>query len=545
MCPVAMRTSGRESPVSRTEDIVAVLSRVDAYPERPARVARVETHISWVFLTDRFAYKLKKCVVYDFLDFSTAERRERACRREVELNRRTAPQVYLGVLPITRSRRGNLALAGSGEPVDWVVKMHRLPADRSLDALIRSGRLCAGDVQELAARLSDLYQQWPPLVVNTSAYRERLVEQVLANRRELLDPAHGLPSTAVRRAQAGQQRLLATFPALLEVRAADGRVVEGHGDLRPEHVYFNPSPCLIDCIEFNDQLRQVDVLDELSFLAMECDALGMPWIGRQILGQYCQASGDCPPASLHWFYKSYRACVRAKVLALRADQHDLAARRRDLSAAADYLQLASGYASHLGPPLLVIVRGPAGSGKSTLAGGLAKLLGMEWLQTDAIRREGCESTATPGKPAIAAYDAASKDGVYEEMFERAGALLREGLSVVLDGTFLSTLLMRNAALLGVQHEATTLLADCQCPVSVAIERIAARLNRQETLSEATPALHPRQRAELEPPPAHLDVCPVDTTVSPASQLETVLEHLRQTGFRHALSQPLDQAVAIA
>ena len=369
---------------------VELLSRSSTYGERTGRVERLETHISWLFLTKRRVYKLKKPIRFDFLDYSTVQRRKRACEAEVQLNRRLAPHTYLGVMPLVRSPCGRLQLGGYGTPVDWVVVMRRLDADQSLDALIRSGRVTRQQVDQLATRLSDFYRQLPPLTIRAQEYRQRIEEHVRANRQSLLEaageldagavhrvhsgraagvsPSGVLDVGAVNRVHAGQLRVLTLAPDWLEDRACDGRVVEGHGDLRPDHIYFQPGPIIIDCIEFNAEFRQLDVLDELSFLAMECDIRQAGWIGRHILERYGQTNGDHPPEGLLSFYKCYRATVHAKVAALRAEQHPADPQASDWSLARQYVQLADTYAAGLGPPLLVVLRGPAGCGKSTLAG---------------------------------------------------------------------------------------------------------------------------------------------------------------------------------
>lgn len=519
----------RGARAPRAEELVAFLSDGKSFPERPRKVIRLETHISWVFLTDRYAYKLKKPVRFEFVDYSTPSLREQACRREVELNRRLAPGIYLGVVPISRDRRGRLRLGAGGVPVEWVVKMCRLPAERSLQALIESQTLSRTQVDQLAARLADFYQRLPPITLRTSAYRQHIADHVRANRQELLAPAHGLPDAAVRRTHAAQLRLLELFPALLENRVADGRVVAGHGDLRAEHVYFTPSPIVIDCLEFSEELRQLDVLDELSFLAMECDRLGTPWLGQRVVARYVQTSGDQPPAVLLWFYKSYRACVRAKVLALRAEQHPAAGREDPGAAAGRYLELAASYAVAMGPPLLLIVRGLAGTGKSTLARQLSETLGLDLLQTDAVRRDlfaADDRTAAAGGEK---YRVENRVRVYAELLRRAANGLAEQRSLILDGTFLSARLLREADDLAGRHGAVPLFVDCYCPPATALERIAARQQAGEELSEATAQVYSHQWSEVQPIPADLPALPTDTTASLPSLVERVLQRLREAG----------------
>ena len=375
-------------PDTRTDARAAVelLSRGSTYGEKTGSVERLETHISWLFLTKRRVYKLKKPVRFDFLDYGTVQRRKQACEAEVQLNRRLAPHTYLGVIPLIRSPRGRLQLGGYGTPVDWVVVMRRLDAEQSLDALIRSGRVTRQQVDQLATRLSDFYRQLPPLTIRAgipAADRGARASEPSVVARGGRRVGHRGRQTRVRRSTARPH----AGAEWLENRACDGRVVEGHGDLRPDHIYFQPGPIVIDCVEFSSELRQLDVLDELSFLAMECDIRQAGWIGRHILERYDQTNGDHPPEALLSFYKCYRATVHAKVAALRAEQHPTDPQASEWSLARQYVQLADTYAAGLGPPLLVVLRGPAGCGKSTLAGALSDTLGLECLQTDTIRRE--------------------------------------------------------------------------------------------------------------------------------------------------------------
>jgi predicted kinase len=295
--------------------------------------------------------------------------------------------------------------------------------------------------------------------------------------------------------------------------------------LRPDHIYFQPDPIVIDCIEFNSELRQLDVLDELSFLAMECDIRQAGWIGRHILERYGLTNGDHPPEGLLSFYKCYRATVHAKVAALCAEQHRSAPAALDWSLARQYVQLADTYAAGLGPPLLVVLRGPAGCGKSTLAAALSEALGLECLQTDAIRRG--LFPALEGEAAGAAvYRDDNREKVYQELLRRAAQLMDQGFSLVLDGTFSRTRWLTAAIAAGISRHAATLVVDCRCPDETALKRIADRLHAGPTISEATPDAYRRQQQEFEPLPAGLPVCPLNTAHSLPALLAGVYRQLR-------------------
>lgn len=292
---------------------VEFLASAAAYPERPARVDVRETHMSWVFLTDGTAYKLKKPVVYPYLDFSTLEAREARCRDEVRLNRRLASDVYLGVARLTREADGRLAIDGAGATVDWLVRMRRLPEHRTLEQLIVRGELLPAHVAQIGTLLAGFYRRLPPAEVDAQRYVELLRAQHDANAGLLLRPDFALDGARAERIVAAIERFFAADRALLQARAAGGHVVEGHGDLRPEHVFLLDAPVVIDCLEFNRALRLVDPFDEIGFLGLECERLGAPWVGEQLRRDLEAQLGDRIDDRLQRFYVALRACLRARL----------------------------------------------------------------------------------------------------------------------------------------------------------------------------------------------------------------------------------------
>jgi len=515
--------------VPSSAELVAWLKCPATYAERPAEVECRETHISWVFLAGRSVYKLKKPVRFDFLDYSTPALRREACEAEVRLNRRMAKGVYLAVVPITIEAGGKPALGGKGPAVDWLVKMRRLPAERMLDELLRRGRLTSAEIDGLAAFLARFYHCASPLTLGAWDYRQAIEKHIRANRRELLDPVHELPDAVVKRVHAAQLRFLQLESAQIEARVCDGRIVDGHGDLRPEHICLESEPVIFDCIEFSDDFRRIDVADELAFLAMECDSLGAEPLGRRILEVYCRDNHDQISDGLVNFYKSYRACVRAKVAVLSAaqGQENSAVRSSALDLARKYLKLADSYATHLGPPAAIVVTGLMGSGKSTLAGALAELLGAELLQTDQIRREMLGPSPTPPGFNQGFYQAEVRDRVYDEVLRRAGEMLGKGLSVVLDGTFLAAQHRERAVVESRGRSAVPLVVRCSCDDDVALERITRRAAAGASQSEARPELYRLQQAEVEADRPDIDALEIDTTTTLRVQEAAVLERLKQ------------------
>ena len=305
------------------EEKVLFLKDRNNFPDHPKQLKIMETHMSWVFLTERHAYKLKKPIRYDVLDFSTLALRHRSCRRELRLNRRLAPQVYLGLVSLNVDERGALRLGGAGPAVDWLVKMIRLPAERMLDHVIAEGRVRQPDVEPAAKLLADFYRQARSATVDGRGYRTHLRDGVLADRAELVDAAYGLPAETVLRVADAQLRILEDTPDLFDRRVEQGRVVEGHGDLRPEHVCLVDPPAIIDCLEFSRDLRIQDPADELSFLALECERLGAPVVGHWFFDVYRDVTGDDPAGDLLEFYRGFRALRRAKIAIWHLREPDL------------------------------------------------------------------------------------------------------------------------------------------------------------------------------------------------------------------------------
>jgi aminoglycoside phosphotransferase family enzyme/predicted kinase len=507
------------------ESIVRWLSRPETYPHRPDRVEQVETHVSQVFLAGSHVYKLKKPVKYDFLDFSTAAVREQACREEVRLNRRLAPDAYLGVVPIIRCGDSAYRLGGHGRVVDWLVEMRRLPTELTLDALHHRGKLRPDHIERLADALVRFYRSLAPLDVSPQSYRERTLAHVRGNLRELLAVKHHLPRGVVERVHGFQLQLLLLRPAIFEDRVRAGRIVDGHGDLRPEHVCLSEPIQIFDCIEFSPDFRRIDVADELAFLAAECDYLGADWVGPQLLQAYQDQSGDQPPAVLLDFYKSYRACVRAKVAALRADQLKGPAQEKAAIEARRHLELADRYAAPWLRPFVVAVGGLAGTGKTTLATSVADTLGAELLRTDMIRQELFGAGPHPAQIDGGIYSREARERVYEELNRRAVALHATRIAVVLDGTFSTLEMLDKARQLATDPKSAFLAIECACRPEVARERISRRLDEGRDASDARPEIHEIQRMRWETWPADVPQVRIDTEQPLPKQVEQVLAAL--------------------
>ena len=292
--------------------IVAFLSDPRTYGSPMREVIARETHMSWVFLVGDRVYKLKKPLRSDFVDFSTCARRKSACLAEFRLNRRLAKQTYLDVTPLTWSRNG-FAIGGAGEIVDWLVVMRRLDERLMLETAILEGRLTGCDLDRLACTLVKFYRHAEPISQTPEQHVAEWKRGLVYNRRVLLRPALGLPAGLIRRIDSLQGCFLEEHRRRLVARGPARRIVDAHGDLRPEHIWLGEPLQIIDCLEFSSRLRALDVLAELAFLDLECERLGATWAGKRIRHGVFSRLPGLQDETLFHFYRSYSAMVRARL----------------------------------------------------------------------------------------------------------------------------------------------------------------------------------------------------------------------------------------
>jgi aminoglycoside phosphotransferase family enzyme/predicted kinase len=464
-----------------------------------------ETHSGVVILIGDRAYKIKKPVDLGFLDFRTEQARQQACERELELNRRLAPDVYLDVAQL----RGS-----DGTVSEHVLVMRRMPEERRLATLITDGVDVGADVDALAeliagfhatatrsttisesGRVSALLRRWKDNLAETAQFRGSVLDKQL----------HDDISRLALRYVEGRT-------TLLDERAAAGCVVDGHGDLIAEDIFCLPDgPRVLDCLEFDDALRYVDVMDDVAFLAMDLEHLGHAELAERFLHRYAELTATAPPRSLQHHYVAYRAFVRAKVSCIRAAQGD----DRSAAEARAFAELAL---THLrtGEVVLVLVGGAPGTGKTTLARGLARRIGAAVLSSDDVR-------ATLGQQDRYAPEA--KDATYQELLARAGDALRHGYSVVADATWPTEAARGPARVLGTSTVSRVVELECRLPVELAAARAQRRLDLGGDASEAGAAVARRLASEREPWPRAV---PLDMT-SPSAETVTRAEQATAIG----------------
>lgn len=297
-------------PPADSAAIVADLRRPGAWPGE-GRIEVVETHFAWVFLGERHAYKLKKPLRFHQVDFSTLEARREGCELEIELNQRLAAATYIAAVPLYRAA-GHFVLEGGDEPVEWLVKMRRLPEERTLEQTARARAERPDELAAVIDKLAAFYAATTRAPWDGAAYVAHLVRQ----QREWavsIARAAGRAPTALDALAAAQSRAIEQHEPALAARVEAGRVLDAHGDLRPEHVFLLPDPQIIDCLEFARDLRLLDTAEELAFLDLECERLGRPDLGRSLVEGYRRRLHDAVGPALFGFYRSRRALARALI----------------------------------------------------------------------------------------------------------------------------------------------------------------------------------------------------------------------------------------
>ena len=482
----------------------------------------VETHISTLFFVGDRAYKRKKPVRFGFLDFSTATRRRAACHREVALNRRLAPAVYLGVADVLDER---------GRP-DHLVVMRRMDPARRLAALVTArdpaADLCVDAVADLLASFHRSAERSPSI---DSAATAAAVARVWDDSTAELAPFVGrlLDASVLGEVTSAYRRFLGGRAALFDARIAAGWVCDGHGDLQAEDVFCTPDgPQILDCIEFDDRLRHADVLADIAFLAMDLERLGAGELAERLVERWAAQIGDpdVVHAPLLHHYVAARAHVRAKVACLRAAQHPPDSPAAE-AAAAVARQLLGRCADHLAAAevRLVLVGGTPGSGKTTLASAVGEQRGWEVLHSDLLRKELAGVDPTSAAPGAGEGDAGIYRpelvaATYEALLDGAAQRLALGQTVVLDASWTTADQRARAAARARQCGATLIELRCACDPAVARQRVADRPVAAAGGSDATPEVADLLAARADPWPSAVAVdTSGDTAVGLAQALE--------------------------
>lgn len=514
-------------------ELIAALSQPGAYRFPADEVVVCQTHISVVFLAGSFAYKIKKPVKLSFVDFSTLELRRHYCDEEVRLNRRLAPNVYLGVVPVTRVGSA-VQVEGDGELVDWAVKMERLPAEATLRERLRRNEVGDEAITALARTIADFHRK---AEANARIAAFGRFEAVARNIRENFTEwkPEGEPDRAnCERVRKLMDDALLQAGSLIEARALRGVPRDLHGDLRLDHSYLfpdRPPPedlVIVDCIEFTERFRFIDPVADMAFLVMDLRRAGRRDLADAFAAAYFQASGDDEGRQLLTLYTAYRASVRAKVEGIKSAAKEVPEGERATSLAESraHSLLALGELETPGRrPCLLLTAGLPGAGKSTLATALAERCGLQIIRTDVVRKE----------IAVGVADLYTPEWIhrtYEECLRRAGDVVAGGGRVLVDANFRKECERLPFLEAGAHWGVPVLTLYCQASPEVVRERLAAR---RGDASDADWAVYCKLAPEWEPPgPVVRRIwAVVNMDGSRAEALEQALASLRQRGLADA------------
>ena len=485
---------------SQQAAFILAMSSPDAYPHAVGSIERLETHISWVFLAGEYAYKVKKPVTLDFLDFGTPQARRHFCQEELRINRRFAPHLYLDVVEIRGSREAP-HIGGAGEPIEYALRMRRFPQEALASSLLAHDRLTSEHMMEFAASLAGLHAESPSTEARTlHATPAHILHTAIANF-EQIEPLLDC---------AGDRTLLGALRRWTEDefsarhgdfqdRQARGMIRECHGDLHLRNIVECDGRLVaFDAIEFDPALRRIDVMNDVAFLVMDLLDRGADALAWCFLSAYLEATGDHAGLAVHRFYLVYRAMVRAKVHLIRARQPGLPDEEaaRLVRQARGYLHLADRCA-HERHPALVLMHGFSGSGKSVLAAELIGRLGAIRIRSDVERKRMHGLTAlerSDGAGGEGLYSADASRATYEHLAHAARAVVAAGYRAIVDACALKRAQRQPFAALACSMNVPLVVVDVQAPREVLRARVGARVH---DASEATVDVLEQQLADAE------------------------------------------------
>jgi hypothetical protein len=486
--------------------ILKSLQKPDAYPEATNSVRLLQTHVSYLFITDNFVYKVKKPVDFGFLDFSTINRRRTYCNEEVRLNRRLCPEIYLGVVEV-RGTAQSANFCGKGKLIDYAVKMKRLPEERMLDRMLAEGKVTAADIRNIAQVIACFH---------LNAERGKAIDEygsvagIRKNWRENFRQLGEFVSISLTKMElevirSWVETFMAANEALFEERVSQGFIRDCDGDIHLENICLTSPICIFDCIEFNNRFRYTDTAADIAFFLMDLDFHDMRIFSNVFVEEYAAATCDPGFMKLLEFYKIYRAVIRGKVESLKLfdpnipDTDKISARNK----ARKYFRLARGYVLRQGlPRMLIITNGLMGSGKSAIVSALAFELQMETISSDAVRKELAtipRNRRNFDEYGTGIYTAAFSEATYAELLSRSEKTLQAGRSMIVDATFCrksDRLCFRSLA---ARSNIPFYIIQISCPEKLIKLRLDERSRNTDELSDGRWELFYKQKDEFEPP----------------------------------------------
>jgi aminoglycoside phosphotransferase family enzyme/predicted kinase len=471
------------------------------YPHPVDKVELVQTQMSFVFLAGEYVYKVKKPVNLGYLDYTTLEKRRFFCGQEIELNRRLAHDVYLAVLPITATGAG-FSLGGQGPPVEYTVKMRRLPPERMMNVLLPAGQITVEMVGRLSEKLARFHEK---AMTNSEISAFGSLESIRVNIDENFSQTVKYRGVSIEaadydRIRAFTEDFVASKAALFGERLRGGRIRDCHGDLHAAHICFTDGIQIYDCIEFNERFRYCDVASEIAFLAMDLDRYDRGDLSREFVDAYISASSDAAIQQLLPFYKCYRAYVRGKVESFKLDDPyiSIEEKQKTLGIARGYFSLARRYT--MTEPVLLITAGLMGTGKTTIAEAVGRKTGAIVISSDVVRKR--LAGIRPGERHYEAfengiYSADFTRKTYDALYAEAARLLAQGRSVILDASFKKRNERLRAAEVAVKAGARFMVVECVLDEATVRERLRKRVLDGTSASDGREEILGAQKADFD------------------------------------------------
>jgi aminoglycoside phosphotransferase family enzyme/predicted kinase len=515
--------------------LIETMSKADFYPHSPAKIELIETHISYVFIAGDIVYKVKKPVKFDFLDFSSLEKRKFYCEEELRLNRRLAPDTYLDVAAISRDAEGNITLGKGIEVIDYAVRMKKLPADRMLKTLLSQGLADEKMMDDLAGKIAAFHQE-----AQTGGHIDEMgnIENIRHNTEENFAEALNYINITIPEYQYNfikdyTEKFLATNKSLFEKRIAGHKIRDCHGDLHLEHICVADEIIIFDCIEFNERFRCGDVAEDVAFLTMDLDFNGYPQHTDTFIESYIKHSGDTDLPALLNFYRCYFAYVRGKVTSFRLDQEELQEFEREqiTKNAARYFDLAYSYAARLDKPALILTAGLMGSGKSYQARKLAARLGAEIIRTDLLRKELFNIKPTErrfenfGK---GIYSGDTSRLIYDKAYDLAAQKIKQGKAIIIDASFKRRAERQKAMEMAQNLGVHFYILECICSDEITRKRLEKRMMENDNASDGRWELFQEQKNDFDaineaPADGHFII---DTSVDPEITRQKIIRKIK-------------------
>ena len=519
--------------IAPSDTLIHALQNPTLYHHEVRQFELIETHISWVLLTGLFAYKFKKPVNLGFLDFSTLQQRRFYCEEELRLNQRLASEIYLEMVTITGTQEAP-SLGGSGEPIEYAVKMKQFPQSALLSHCIQKGQVSPSHIDVLAKTLADFHTRIATADSSSEFGSPDLIRSIVMDNFQHL-PTDLMQADCSKQVEHIKEWTVAEHARCIdyfELRKAGNFVRECHGDLHLGNIAMvHDSPVIFDCIEFNDQFRWIDVMSETAFVVMDLIDRGTPKLGWRLLNAYLEETGDYKGLHTFRFYLTYRAMVRTKVMGIRLAQEEGESEERSelLGEFKKYLTLATSFIQ-LSHPALFIMHGLSGSGKTTVSQTLLESLGAIRIRSDIERKRLLglsQSTRTDPQQTSFVYSDSSTQATYDQLERLARHILQSGFSVIVDATFLKQTWRETFGTLAKDLSLPYFILDICASEATLRERVKHRLQTKHDASEADVSVLEGQLFQDEPFSSTEQLSVLEVSTEQPNYLNTIVASIQQ------------------